>query len=152
MRSTVDISRLEALPCPICGDSLERGQGRQGLVWFCGNCRAGAITLPILRRFAPRPFVDQLWQAALHGSSPSALVCPACDQRFADIAGVGDATSSQIKVCVRCFWVWMDSEQLSSLSTPPARRALPPPAFPRDADDRAVRVRRRSTGRRIADR
>jgi hypothetical protein len=127
MRRVADISCLEALPCPHCGESLERGQGRQGLVWMCRNCFAGAVTLPILRRFAPRPFVNQLWQAALHHRRDSALFCPACALPFTEIMG---AAFPQIRVCVRCYWVWLSADVLSSLATmntsPPA--LAPPPS------------------------
>jgi ribosomal protein L37AE/L43A len=118
------VSRLEQLPCPSCGEYLERGKGRHGLVWLCRGCRAGAVTLPILRQVAPRAFVNHLWQAALHAGRPSALRCPACAQPFTTFAARGDV-AAQIKVCVRCFWVWFGSETLLAFSMPPA---LPPAA------------------------
>jgi ribosomal protein L37AE/L43A len=122
MRRALEISGLEHLPCPLCGECLERGQGRQGLVWICRSCCAGAVTLPILRRVAPRPFVNQLWQAALHQGCRSSLVCPACTQPFTEIVS---AAFPQILVCVRCYWVWLGSDVLASLSTPAPQ--LPPP-------------------------
>jgi hypothetical protein len=123
-RRATDVSCLEALPCPLCGGALERGRGRKGLVWLCRDCRAGAVTLPILRQVAPRPFVNRLWQAALHAGRASHLLCPACGMPFAEVAN-GDP---RIKACVRCFWVWMDAEQIDALTTPvSAPRELPPP-------------------------
>ena len=123
-RRAADISCLEALPCPLCGGALERGQARHGLVWLCRDCRAGAVTLPILRQIAPRPFVNQLWQAALHASRPSALPCPACGWPLRELAN-GDP---RIKACVRCFWVWLDSERIAALANVAvAPRQLPPP-------------------------
>lgn len=123
------VSTLECLPCPVCGELLDRGAGRQGLVWICQDCRAGAVTLPILRRHAPRPFVNALWQAALHHGRPSALVCPACTQPFIDVA---TTFGGRIQVCVRCYWVWLDSDALDQLATdttalPAAPHELPPP-------------------------
>lgn len=124
MRRATRISCLDDLPCPLCGGALERGRGPAGLVWLCHDCRAGAVTLPILRQVAPRPFVNQLWQAALHGSRGSSLRCPGCLMPFREIAS-GDP---RILACVRCFWVWMDSEQIDSLTNiPAAPRELPPP-------------------------
>jgi ribosomal protein L37AE/L43A len=116
------VSRLEELPCPSCGAYLERGKGRHGLVWLCRACRAGAVTLPILRQVAPRAFVNGLWQAALHDGRPSAARCPACGQPFTGFAR-GDV-AARIKVCVRCFWVWFGAETLLAFSAPVA---LPPP-------------------------
>ena len=123
MRGNGKISGLDALPCPLCGDSLERGQGRRGLVWICRQCFAGAVTLPILRTVAPRPFVNQLWQAAQHCGRDSALVCPACALPFIEIAS---PAFPQVRVCVRCYWVWLASDVLSSLAT----MTTPPPALP----------------------
>ncbi len=110
----IAVCNLEALPCPRCDEPLERGTGRQGLVWICRTCRGGAVTLPILRRFAPRPFVNQLWQTALHRGRRSSLFCPACTHPFVE---VGDAAGRGIRACVRCYWVWLDYEALESLPT-----------------------------------
>jgi len=121
VRST-EISCLDALPCPLCGDALERGAGREGLVWLCRTCRGGAVTLPILRRFAPRPFVNQLWQTALHEGRPSALTCPGCLHPFADVA---HRFAPRIMACVRCYWVWLDCDALDALTT----LGTPPPAL-----------------------
>ncbi len=121
MRST-EISCLEALPCPLCGGALERGAGREGLVWICRSCRGGAVTLPILRKFAPRPFVNQLWQTALHHGRRSALACPACLHPFAEVASVH---ALHLGVCVRCYWVWLDCDALEALAT----LGTPPPAL-----------------------
>jgi hypothetical protein len=105
---------MEPLPCPLCRESLEPTKGRHGLVWVCRACRAGAATLPILRQVASRSFVNHLWQAALHNGRTSAVVCPACTQPFTEFAGASAAVTPQLKVCVRCFWVWLSPEALSS--------------------------------------
>jgi hypothetical protein len=124
-------SRLAALPCPLCRGSLEPIKSRHGLVWVCRTCRAGAATVPILRAVAPRAFVNGLWQAALHHGRRSRMVCPSCARPFTEFAG--EAVSRQLKVCVRCFWVWLSaSGSLSDgvLPSPhrPRRAALPAPA------------------------
>ncbi len=125
MRRAAIVTSLEALPCPLCGDSLERGAGRQGLVWICRSCRGGAVTLPILRRVAPRPFVNALWQTAIRRGRVSPLTCPACTQPFTEVAA---GVMPQIRACIRCYWVWLDCDALDSLATvgTPAA-ALPPP-------------------------
>jgi hypothetical protein len=83
------------------------------------------VTLPILRRVAPRTFVNRLWQTALHAGRSSALVCPACAQPFTELDRVAGGGAPQITVCVRCFWVWLGSETIAALSAP----ALAPPAL-----------------------
>jgi hypothetical protein len=123
------VARLEQLPCPVCKGYLERAQGRHGLVWLCRACRTGAVTLPVLRHVAPRAFVNQLWQAALHNGRTSALVCPACTRPFTEFGARGAAGNTQIKVCVRCFWVWFPPALMSSFSAVatalPARERAP---------------------------
>jgi hypothetical protein len=114
---------MESLPCPLCGEWLEPTKMRHGLVWVCRVCRAGAVTLPILRQAASRPFVNQLWQTALHKGRPSTLKCPACARPFTEFRGVTAALNSQIKVCVRCFWVWL---RPGAPLSPPAAEPLPP--------------------------
>jgi ribosomal protein L37AE/L43A len=126
----ISIADLASLPCPRCGERLERGEGRQGLVWVCRTCRGGAVTLPILRKYAPRPFVNALWQTALRAGRPSALHCPACAHPFTAVAS---AAPAEIQACVRCYWVWLDCDALDALAHAtasaelgPPRRALPP--------------------------
>ncbi len=113
------ISRLEQLPCPRCGEYLERGKGRHGLVWLCRACHAGAVTVPVLRKAAPRAFVNQVWQAALHDGRPSRARCPACEQPFTEFRGARGIAHPQIKVCVRCYWVWFSPELLAALASGP---------------------------------
>ncbi len=124
---------MHPLACPLCSGTLAPTRGRHGLVWLCRSCRAGAATLPVLREFAPRTFVNGLWQAALHGGRPSTLVCPSCRRRFTRLVagGAGDE-AHRLDVCIRCFWVWVDADGLSAFAAPAriggARRpALPPP-------------------------
>lgn len=69
---------MESLPCPLCRECLAPIRRRHGLVWVCRGCRAGAVTLPILRQVAPQPFVNQLWQAALHNGRTARVMCPGC--------------------------------------------------------------------------
>jgi len=116
---------MEPLPCPLCREFLEPTKRRYGLVWVCRTCRAGAVTLPILRQVASRPFVNHLWQTALHNGRPSSVVCPACSQPFTDFRGASAAVNAQLKVCVRCFWVWLCPGALLS----PTTTDLLPPAL-----------------------
>ena len=113
----MNILELEHLPCPTCGDYLERGAGRHGLVWICRECRGGAVTVPVLRKIAPRGFVNQVWQAALHAGRPSRRMCPACTQPFVELGWPQPAGPSPIKVCVRCYWVWFSSELLDAVTS-----------------------------------
>jgi len=77
-----------------------------------------------VRKSAPRAFVNALWQAALHNGRPSRLLCPACARPFTEFRAGGTAAGPQIKVCVRCFWVWFSSPRLSSFAAVAAAGAL----------------------------
>jgi len=137
---------LDALPCPLCRRALEPVKGQHGLVWLCRECRAGAATLPILRQVAPRTFVNRLWQAALHDGRRSTLVCPSCTKPFTEFGG--GAVNRQLKVCVRCFWVWLSARASASLSaraipavTPDETRALVPSRASRGSVPSAANAR-----------
>jgi hypothetical protein len=120
MRRPVKIVELERLSCAGCGDYLERGAGRHGLVWFCRECRAGAVTLPVLRQIAPRTFVNRVWQAALHASRPSRQWCPACAHPFSELGRDPLWGAAPIKVCTRCHWVWFSADLLATFDRGPA--------------------------------
>lgn len=113
---------MDPLPCPVCRGFLEPTKRRYGLVWVCRTCRAGAVTLPLLRQVASHAFVNRVWQAALHNGRPSTLVCPACAQPFTECRGASAAVNAQLKVCVRCFWVWLRPAAFVS----PVADPLPP--------------------------
>jgi hypothetical protein len=103
------IAHLGQLPCPRCGEFLERGEGRYGLVWIC---------VPVLRKVAPRGFVNAIWQAALHDGRPSRHACPGCTHPFVAL-GRRHAAPPQVEVCVRCYWVWFDSDLLAAFAANP---------------------------------
>jgi len=112
------ILALDELPCPTCSTYLERGQGRYGLVWICRHCRAGAVTLPVLRQAAPRRFVNEVWQAALRAGRAARQRCPGCTQALAVLSGHALGVQGRIKVCVRCHLVWLSSKALASFGGP----------------------------------
>lgn len=111
------------MPCPLCGEPLEAGRSRHGLVWLCHGCRAGAAALPVLQKVATSAFVTGIWQAALHGGGRrSRHLCPSCALPFTTLAGSG----MRIDVCIRCYWVWLGPRALAAMGKP----ALPAPQPP----------------------
>jgi len=138
-RSVGRLGMSEAgMPCPSCRGELEPTPGRHGIVWLCRSCRAGAATLPILRRIAPRAFVDQVWQAALHEGRASSTHCPSCGQPFTTFRGSEATVEPELEVCTRCYWVWLGPASLSSLA-----RLRDPPTLVQRAEElgRALAVR-----------
>jgi hypothetical protein len=138
----VKIVQLEQLPCPGCGGYLERAAGRHGLVWLCHACRGGAVTVPVLRHFASRDLVNRVWQAAQHRSRPSRQRCPACEQPFSELAWGRAGSRAPIRVCVRCYWVWLSAGLLATFALGPA----PPPEIERPPA--SLEVPARGTGGR----
>jgi hypothetical protein len=108
--------RFQPMPCSECGEPLEARHVAHGTVWVCTPCGAGAATLGVIRRVAPRDFVRHLWQAArLHGRA-SARRCPSCEQPLLTFRDSKAAVSPEVEVCCRCFFVWLSRRTLASFS------------------------------------
>ncbi len=111
--------------CPACGSELEATRSRDAVVWLCHACRAGAATVPILRRLAPRALVNRLWQGAREAGEPSPYACPSCTQPFTRFRAGRNAADPLLDVCMRCHWVWFQADLLLV-----AARAADPPLVP----------------------
>lgn len=85
-------------------------------MWVCRGCHSGAVTLPILRRVAPRQFVNQVWQAALKNGRVSATRCPSCTQPFTTFIDSAATVEPRLEVCTRCHWVWLSPTSMAALS------------------------------------
>jgi hypothetical protein len=108
------MSDLEPMRCASCSEELRPRRTEHGIVWLCGSCVAGATTLGVLRKVAPRPFINHLWQASqLHGRA-SAKRCPSCTQPLLDLDGTGVALSPSLLVCCRCLLVWLEKPSLEA--------------------------------------
>ena len=100
--------------CPLCGDPLTPTWSRFGLVRVCAACVGGTTTLSVLKRVAPKEFINHLWQAA-HGSGrPSVKKCPSCRQPLLRL-GPGVEIEPEIDVCIRCYVVWFEQVALEQL-------------------------------------
>ncbi len=126
------------MPCPLCQAELEPTPSKHGTVWLCRQCRAGAATLPILRKVAPRPFVNEVWRAALREGLASASICPSCTQPFTSLSGSPVDAQPELEVCTRCSWVWLNPKSLAMMSE--LREPSPPVlAMQRLAESSALR-------------
>lgn len=100
--------------CPVCRDPLEVVSGRHGIVLACVACQGAATTLAVLRKVAPRAFVNHLWQAAwkhgLEGEHP----CPGCARPLLELRPPHAEIRPRIDVCIRCYLVWLGPEALSA--------------------------------------
>ncbi len=110
--------------CPLCGEPLTPTRSRFGLVRVCAACVGGTTTLSVLKRVAPKEFINHLWQAA-HGSGrPSVKKCPSCRQPLLRL-GPGVEIEPEIDVCIRCYVVWFEQGALEQLQLAPGEFLSP---------------------------
>ena len=115
--------------CPHCRGTLARTSIQSGIVWVCGRCGGRAMSLGLLRKTAPKTYLDRLWQAAGAGRE-AGRPCPACDRPMRQASGPAPAAPT-LDVCRLCQFVWFDPRefaQLPPLPPPPAEPELPPEA------------------------
>lgn len=113
----------QAMPCPLCSGPLESSRAPQGTVWICRSCAAGATTLGVIRKVAPRAFINHLWQAARSHGQESSCACPSCTQPLLEFDARDVAVEPTLKVCCRCFLVWLDCGALAALRLRPRARS-----------------------------
>ena len=106
---------FEPLPCATCDRPLEPKGTPHGSVWLCRHCLAGAATLGVIRKVAPREFVNHIWQAARAHGRDSSLPCPSCTQPLLTFRPDEVSVSPKLEICCRCFFLWLDRDALATL-------------------------------------
>jgi hypothetical protein len=100
--------------CPLCWEPLSPRRSRFGQVRVCARCMGGTTTLPVLKRVAPREFIQHLWQAAQRSGRSSFKSCPSCRQPLLSL-GPEVEIEPEFDVCVRCYVVWFEQATLEQL-------------------------------------
>jgi Zn-finger nucleic acid-binding protein len=100
--------------CASCSGELQARRTDHGVVWLCGSCVAGATTVGVLRKVAPRSFINHLWQAGLTHGRPSTRRCPSCTQPLLELDGAQVELSPSLQLCCRCYLVWLDRSSLKA--------------------------------------
>lgn len=103
--------------CPRCSSDMQNLPCEGGQIPTCTACRGSAITVALLRRFAPKERIDQAWRTARDETRKSELGCPGCEARMRPVAleTHGDA-ALELDACVVCHLVWFDANELASFS------------------------------------
>lgn len=101
--------------CPLCGDLLTPRPSRFGQVRICTACMGGTTTLSVLKRVAPKEFINHLWQAAHHSGRASIKSCPSCRQPLLTL-GPEVSVEPEFDVCIRCYVVWFEQVTLEHLA------------------------------------
>lgn len=81
----------------------------------CETCFAGATTLSVLKRVAPREFINHLWQAGRKVGKPSGKACPSCTQPLVELRPPEIEITPKIDLCLHCFLVWMERDTLRAV-------------------------------------
>ena len=106
---------FQPLPCATPDRNLEPQATPHGSVWLCRRCIAGAATLGVIRKVAPREFINHIWQAARAHGRESSLPCPSCTQPLLTFHPDEVSVSPSLEICCRCFFLWLDRDALATL-------------------------------------
>lgn len=71
-------------------------------------------TLSVLKRVAPKEFVNHLWQSAHQVGRPSVKRCPSCRLPLTRL-GPEVEIEPEFDVCIRCYVVWFEQVTLEHL-------------------------------------
>lgn len=118
---------MEPMRCARCSFELRPERTEHGLIWLCGSCATGAATLGVIRKVAPRRFVQQLWQAARSHARPDAWRCPSCTQPLLTFEGTPVEASPSVRVCCRCFLIVLAQPEMEAFRLGKARLHAPQP-------------------------
>lgn len=108
------MGEIQPMLCASCSGELRAQRTDHGLVWLCGSCVAGATTLGVIRKVAPKDFVNHLWQAGYAHDRPSAQRCPSCTQPLLELDGARVELSPSMLLCCRCYLVWLERATLEA--------------------------------------
>lgn len=104
------------MDCPRCETPLEVSFCSGGRMLRCPECGGTAVTVEMLRRFAPKERVDDVWRQAQSARGEHAVRCAGCEGplRPVDIALSG--AHVRLDVCTHCHLVWFDASELRAFS------------------------------------
>jgi Zn-finger nucleic acid-binding protein len=100
------------MKCPACRGVFEAVRGSGVQTYACRSCRGRALTIPILKRYAPSEEVIGLWRMSVERECLTHRECPVCQRSM--IAFVADLPDKPIEMnaCRRCQLFFFDAGQL----------------------------------------
>jgi len=102
--------------CPRCKRELEISFCTGGRMLRCIGCGGTAVTVEMLRRFAPKERIDELWRQAVDARVPGTAVCTGCDGPLRSAAVKLNGAKLPLEVCTHCHLVWFDAHELRAFS------------------------------------
>jgi Zn-finger nucleic acid-binding protein len=109
--------------CPRCSNDLAATPCNHGRIPTCTACRGCAITVEMLRRFAPKQRVNAMWQRAHEHLPRGVLECPSCEAPMRRLTLTEGEAGLALDACVPCHLIWFDADELVAFS--PDRQAPP---------------------------
>ena len=124
------------LCCPVCERELlvVRRPGVQ--TYHCATCNGRAITMSVLRRFAPKKYVDDVWNTMWSRSTPSERECASCEKQMVGFVLEVREGIIGARGCRSCQLVWFDISELTRfLVDDPDMRTVDGHVSPEDRAD-----------------
>ncbi|MBI3933059.1 MAG: rhomboid family intramembrane serine protease [Acidobacteria bacterium] len=97
---------------------MARQNARGCVYWACPTCGGRTATTGTLRRSASRQLVDHLWELARSTTADGPRRCPACERPMKTVTLPLAASSTEIDVCTRCYFVWFDAAEFEAMPPP----------------------------------
>jgi Zn-finger nucleic acid-binding protein len=109
--------------CPRCRRDLDVVSTPGSTTYRCPACSGRAVTVGMLRRFAPPEHVDAAWQATWRNAPETGGACPFCARPMRTVT-LDDGTNPLVlDACRGCEAIWFDDGELAAFS--PERQAPP---------------------------
>ncbi len=83
---------------------------------MCAYCNGTAVTIEMLRRFAPGVRVNDIWLQAKSTRERSERDCPSCESAMRRVTVKAGEHTVVLETCAQCHVVWFDGDELRTLS------------------------------------
>jgi Zn-finger nucleic acid-binding protein len=114
----------DELRCPRCRTDLATVAASGWEMYRCPGCDGVAVTMALLRKFAPRNRVNELWFQLADGTPGDP--CPSCARPMTGTRVACEGLAVDLDGCRTCQTIWFDADELARFS--PDRREPPPRA------------------------
>ena len=102
--------------CTQCKTGLNVTFCTGGRMLRCPECDGVAITVEMLRRFAPKDRVHHIWRQVVEQHVAGDLRCPGCEGPLRRAGFDSHGHSVGLDACPHCHIVWFDANELAEFS------------------------------------
>jgi len=104
------------MDCPRCEKQLAVTFCTGGRMLMCAYCGGTAVTVEMLRRFAPQERVDDIWRQTKSTREKSTRSCPSCEAKMRRVMSEAGEQVVILETCALCHIVWFDESELKAFS------------------------------------